>query len=76
VATSARAGDMPVSRARAWLEDRPVLLVMGTGYGLAPKVIEQADGLLRGIRFLDSYNHLSVRSATSILVDRLLGDVL
>jgi len=76
VATSARAGDMPASLARSWLQDQPVLLVMGTGYGLAPEVIAQADGLLRGIRFLDDYNHLSVRSATSILVDRLLGDVL
>ena len=75
VATSARAGDMPGSQVRAWLDDQPVLLVMGTGYGLASEVIERADGLLRGIRFLDSYNHLSVRSATSILVDRLLGDV-
>jgi tRNA (guanine37-N1)-methyltransferase len=30
---------------------------------------------LRPIRFMDSYNHLSVRSAASIMVDRLVGDV-
>ncbi len=75
VATTARGvGDMTVAQARSRLETRPVLLVMGTASGLAPQVMEQVDAVLRPVRFLDDYNHLSVRSATAILVDRLLGD--
>jgi len=75
VATTARgAGDTTVAALRAELERRPVLLVMGTASGLAPEVMEQVDTVLRPVRLLDDYNHLSVRSATAILVDRLLGD--
>jgi len=61
--------------------DRPVLLVFGTGWGLAPEVIERADLRLPPISRdpdlvdLDSpYNHLSVRAAVAIALDRLLGD--
>ena len=74
VVTSARAGDMTCGQVAAWLEAFPVLLVLGTGHGLGREVLAAADGALRAIRFLDGYNHLSVRSAASIMVDRLLGD--
>lgn len=74
VVTSARAGDMTCGQVAAWLEAFPVLLVLGTGHGLGREVLTAADGALRAIRFLDGYNHLSVRSAASIMVDRLLGD--
>lgn len=73
--SSAKAGNMSCAQARAWLEHEAVLLVLGTGHGLSAEVSSQADGCLRAIRFLDSYNHLSVRSAAAILVDRLLGDI-
>ncbi len=56
------------------LADEPVLLVFGTGSGLAEEVIKQCD-LLRPLRYLDEYNHLSVRSAVAIYVDRILGDM-
>jgi len=56
------------------LDDNPVLLVFGTGHGLAPEILEMAAGSIRPIRFMDGYNHLSVRSAVAITVDRLLGD--
>ncbi|MFH1914174.1 MAG: tRNA (guanosine(37)-N1)-methyltransferase TrmD [Pseudomonadota bacterium] len=59
---------------RKWLEESPVLLVFGTGHGLAAEVLEKAEGALRPIRYLDDYNHLSVRSAVAITVDRLVMD--
>lgn len=77
VATSARgAGTLTGGTVREWLEEGPVLLVMGTAHGLAPEVLEGAHGVLRPVRFMSGYNHLSVRSATAIMVDRLLGDAL
>ncbi len=77
VATSARgSGDMSPLSVRQWLKESPVLLLLGTGHGLAPEILEQAHGVLSPIRPFGSYNHLSVRSATAMMVDRLLGDVL
>lgn len=53
----------------------PVLLVFGTGWGLAPQVTEAASRSLAPIVSprADGYNHLSVRAAVAILLDRLLG---
>ncbi|MGM0645951.1 MAG: tRNA (guanosine(37)-N1)-methyltransferase TrmD [Thermodesulfobacteriota bacterium] len=56
------------------LRDRPVLIVFGTGSGLAPEIVAQADGLLPPLRFLSAYNHLSVRSAAAIIIDRIVQD--
>jgi tRNA (guanine37-N1)-methyltransferase len=75
VATSAKAGNMTCAQVARMLTEEPVLLVLGTGYGLHRDVLAGADGMLRAIRFMDRYNHLSVRSAASIMVDRLLGDI-
>jgi hypothetical protein len=55
-------------------EGRSVLLLLGTAWGLAPDVIEQADATLPPIVGPGTYNHLSVRSAASICLDRLCGD--
>ncbi|NCC25226.1 MAG: tRNA (guanosine(37)-N1)-methyltransferase TrmD [Deltaproteobacteria bacterium] len=74
LATSAREGFMPWTEVARCLEVRPVLLVLGTGSGLADEVLRNVDGVLRPIRFMDPGNHLSVRSAASIMVDRILGD--
>lgn len=59
--------------ARAKLEGAggPVLLVFGTGWGLAPEVIDAAHGVLEPIRGVGPWNHLSVRSACAIALDRL-----
>jgi hypothetical protein len=56
-------------------EGPPILLVFGTGFGLADAVFEKADGLLAPIKGAssDDYRHLSVRSAVSICLDRLMG---
>ncbi len=51
----------------------PVLLLFGTAHGLAPEIIQKADYSLPPILGGTSYNHLSVRSAAAIIVDRLLG---
>ena len=75
VGTSAKgAGNATPASVRAMLEERPVLLVFGTGHGLAPEVLEGCDAILRPLRWMDGYNHLSVRAAAAIIMDRLLGD--
>ncbi len=51
-----------------------MLLIFGTGWGLAPAVVAEADALLEPIRSaVGDYNHLSVRSACAIALDRLCG---
>jgi hypothetical protein len=51
----------------------PHLLLFGTAWGLAPDVIAAADCVLAPIAGAGGYNHLSVRSAAAIVMDRLLG---
>jgi hypothetical protein len=53
--------------------DRPHLLVFGTAWGLAESFISEADYVLEPIAGVSSYNHLSVRSAAAIILDRLVG---
>jgi hypothetical protein len=79
--TAARAAEGVTSfrEARLRLErenEAPVLLVFGTGWGLALRVMDVADRRLAPIRADrdDGYNHLSVRAACAIALDRLLGD--
>ncbi|MCL2677777.1 MAG: RNA methyltransferase [Clostridiales bacterium] len=50
------------------------LILFGTGWGLADAVMQKADYTLRPVYGRSSYNHLSVRSAASIVLDRLLGE--
>lgn len=54
-------------------ERTPVLLLFGTAWGLAPEALALADAMLPPISGPVAYNHLSVRSAASIVLDRLLG---
>lgn len=49
------------------------LILLGTAWGLAQEVIEAGDGILPPISGSGNYNHLSVRSAAAIVLDRLLG---
>ncbi len=75
-ATSARdEGNMPCIRLKETLEENVVLLLFGTGHGLAPTILKESSGILRPIRAFDHYRHLSVRSAVSIIIDRILGDI-
>jgi len=65
---------MTYGEVQGWLANSPVLLIFGTGHGLAEEVLSKTDGIVRPVRYLDDYNHLSVRSAVAIIVDRLIGD--
>ena len=51
----------------------PCLVVFGTGSGLADDVIRKADYLLEPLKGRTDYNHLSVRSAVAVTLDRLWG---
>lgn len=51
----------------------PSLLLFGTGWGLADEIKQYADYALDPIKGRTEYNHLSVRSAASIILDRLLA---
>lgn len=62
------------ARRRLEGEGRPVVIVFGTGWGLAPEILRDCDARLEPIRAAASeYNHLSVRAACAIALDRLLG---
>ena len=63
------------ARERVHSEGKNVLVVFGTGWGLAPELIASADVLLEPVKaeMNADYNHLSVRSACAIILDRLLG---
>lgn len=79
VATSARSYDVKTSgykEVRERIEDsgQAAMLLFGTGWGLLPETLEKADALLPPIRPGAAFNHLSVRSAVAITLDRLLGD--
>ena len=52
---------------------QPFLILLGTGWGLTETIVAQSDYLLEAIEGLTDYNHLSVRSAAAIILDRLLG---
>ncbi|GAW29695.1 RNA methyltransferase [Carboxydocella sp. ULO1] len=54
--------------------EKPYLLLFGTGYGIIKEVMEGADYILEPIYGGREYNHLCVRSAVSIILDRLLGE--
>ncbi len=77
VMTSARASGAVMTiadlRDRIAAEDENICLVFGTGHGLHPEILEVADAILEPIHGPTDYNHLSVRSAVAIYLDRLLG---
>ena len=75
----------PVGGARAYslaeLKERMqdpktnLFLLFGTGYGMTDEYMQSMDGVLESIRGAPprDFRHLSVRSAVSIYLDRLLG---
>jgi hypothetical protein len=77
VVTSARAGKNRTSfaelRKMLRVTPAPFLLLLGTGWGLTDEVLAQSDYILEPIEGGTDYNHLSVRSAAAIILDRLLG---
>lgn len=53
----------------------PLLVLFGTGHGIAPDVVSRAQIRLPAIdgSSPDGYNHLSVRAAAVVVLDRMLG---
>lgn len=77
VATSARLSNSDLSHAglrRMVAMERPLVVMFGTAWGLASDLIQAADHRLAPIRGCGDYNHLAVRSAAAIILDRILGE--
>ena len=60
-------------QAKVWAGDRPVLIVFGTGHGLSPETMDRCDYFLGPIVGFSDFNHLSVRSAVAVVLDRWIG---
>jgi len=52
-------------------EIEPMLILLGTGFGMADEVEEVCTHILEPIRGNGEYNHLPVRAAAAIILDRL-----
>lgn len=81
IATSARAEwakrkyTLSELRHEMHVERKPVLMLFGTGFGMTEELIGSCSGVLESIRGAppNDYRHLSVRSAVSICLDRVMG---
>jgi hypothetical protein len=78
IGTSSRQGSDALTyedlRRRILKDDGPFLLLFGTGWGLPPVVTAQCESMLMPIRGHGDYNHLSLRVAIGIILDRILGE--
>ncbi|MDD4178562.1 MAG: RNA methyltransferase [Candidatus Margulisbacteria bacterium] len=78
IATSAKGEEKRLESRNLRLEIRnansPYLILFGTGWGMTDELLSRADAILEPITGNSAYNHLSVRAATAIILDRLLGD--
>ncbi len=79
VATSAKSGPgrLSFSDLKGHLQDsdQPHLFLFGTGWGMTEEILQKAEVFLAPIAGGGdgSYNHLPVRAAVAIILDRLLG---
>ena len=77
VGTAARQGPKSISypdlAARMQEDSRSWLLLFGTGWGLGPEAAAQCDYFLGPVRGPGEFNHLPVRSAVAVILDRLFG---
>jgi len=65
---------IPYEEARGLVRgDRAAMVLFGTAWGLDRSVLDASDHLLAPIVGATEYNHLSVRSAAAIILDRLAG---
>jgi len=79
IATSARPSEtprIPYASVRERLSGgtKPVYILFGTGWGMADELIDACDAMLPPIRAGAGFNHLSVRAAVAITLDRILGE--
>jgi tRNA (guanine37-N1)-methyltransferase len=56
------------------LTNRNVLLLFGTGWGFTEDFLSSVDYILEPIKGIKEFNHLSVRSAVAITLDRIYRD--
>jgi hypothetical protein len=74
-------GDFKVQMGEIWAKNpnQPIALVFGTGWGISPSFYGEINRVLApiygplGPNHPEAYNHLSVRSAVAIILDRLFG---
>ena len=59
--------------ARKLAQTKPLLIFLGTGHGLAEEFYDKGWDQLLALR-VAGYNHLSVRTAAAIILDRLVGE--
>lgn len=72
VGTSARKNDQNKSlEFLSKIEKKPVLILFGTAGGISSQLFDSIDFFLEPIDVGTGYNHLSVRSAVAIFIDRL-----
>ncbi len=55
------------------IEKKIIVIIFGTGYGLTDEMLNSFDYILEPIKGFGNFNHLSVRSAASIIIDRLFN---
>ena len=55
-------------------DNLPYLLIFGTGWGIASGIVDKADYRLEPVKGVGDYNHLAVRSAAAIIIDRIMRD--
>jgi hypothetical protein len=77
IGTSSRQRDVSIGydELRKWIvsDSRPFLLLFGTGWGLPPEIVGGCERTLLPIKGPGDYNHLSLRVAIGIILDRLFG---
>ncbi len=76
IATTAKetAQSLTITELRQKFKDKaPHLICFGTAWGLTEEFIENCDLTLDPINGSGEYNHLSVRSAASIYLDRIIN---
>ena len=54
-------------------DGKPIYILFGTGWGIANELLGSFDFMLPSINGNSDYNHLSVRAAAAITLDRLNG---
>ncbi len=79
VATSARGSnkkDVSFDELRDRLRNdpQPIYILFGTGWGMTDELIDVCDVILPPIMGNSEFNHLSVRAAVAIMLDRVAGD--
>jgi len=79
IATSAKKSDRTISipdfANKELSKENAYLLMFGTGWGLTDSVMDSADYIFEPLSYETGYNHLSVRSAVSIIMDRLYNAI-